>query len=89
VTVTDPPGTGDDDLVAQFRDPELTHGYAEYPAQPPVQGFPGPSVPEGIPTWGPAGASAPRRSSRRRLLALLIVVLIVAVAVGLVAGLAH
>jgi len=86
VTVTDPPGTGDDDLVAQFKDPELTHGYAEYPGQ----GSPSPSAPAaGTPTWGPAGAPAHRRSSRPRLLALLIIVIILAAAAGLVAGLAH
>lgn len=86
MTVTDPPGTGDDDLIAQFRDPELTHGYAEYPGA----GIPRPSAPTaGIPTWGPAGAPAPRRSSRRRLLALLIIVIILAAAAGLVADLAH
>lgn len=96
--MTGPPGTGDDDPVAQFSDPELRHGYPElsqgypeYPTQQPGQGgLPGPSAPAGGSTyWGPAEAPDPRRSSRRRLIALLIVVLIAAVAAGLVAGLAH
>jgi hypothetical protein len=75
--MTEPPGHGDDDPVAQFSDPELRHGYAEYPtgAFPPA------------PAGGGSGCLG--GWSRRRLVALLIVVLIVAVAAGLVAGLAH
>jgi hypothetical protein len=82
VTVTGSPGTGDDDPVAQFSDPELRHAYAEYPtgAFPPVPV--GPSAPAG-------GILTPRRSSRRRLLALLIIVVILGVAAGLVASFAH
>ena len=78
--MTGPPDSGDDDPVAQFSDPELRHGYAEYP----TGGFPtapaGPSAP---------GGSVTRRSSRRRLLALLIIVIILAAVAGLVASLAH
>ena len=80
MTVTGSPGTGDDDPVAQFSDPELRHAYAEYPT--------GPFPPTPVGPSAPAGG-IPRRSSRRRLLALLIIVVILGVAAGLVASFAH
>lgn len=80
MTVTDPPGTGDDDPVAQFSDPELRHGYAEYP----TQGFP--SAPAGPPA--PAGRSGHWAALPRwPFLTWLIIVLLIAA--GLVAALAH
>jgi hypothetical protein len=73
--MTDPPAGGDDDLVAQFSDPALRHGYAEYPTG------------EFFPV--PADVGREGRLSRRRLLVVVIIAIILAVAAGLVVGLAH
>jgi hypothetical protein len=75
--MTGPPASADDDPVAQFSDPELRHGYAEYPtgAFPPV------------PAGGGGGRLGGR--SRRRLLVMLIIVIILAAAAGIGASLAH
>ena len=80
VTMSEPPGHGDDDPVAQFSDPEFRHGYPEYPAG----AFPPAPAGPPAPAWR---IPAPRRSSRRRLLAMLITVILLAMVAGLAAGL--
>jgi len=88
--MSEPPGHGDDNPVAQFSYPEFRHGYDGYPAGALPPGHAGPPSP----AWR---TPAPRRSSRResrresrrrRRLAILITLILLAMIAGLAAGLA-
>jgi len=79
--MTGPAARGDDDdPVAQFSDPDLRHGYAEYPAP---QGQYG-----GGPPYPPEGRAAARQGPRR-LLPWIIAAIVVAAAAAVVVSLVH